>query len=166
MKLFEIGEIVKSHGLKGRMKVKSYVEISETLSSIPDILIVSRNNEPRSFKVRKVAVNRTFFFLELESINTVDAANDLVGSKVLIQEDELDRLSVDEYYWRDLIGLHVVTEEGCFLGIIENIFPTGSNDVYVCNGGEREFLLPAIKDVILKVDLEKKEMVVCLLDGL
>lgn len=67
---------------------------------------------------------------------------------------------------RDLMGLHVVTEEGRFLGRIESIFPTGSNDVYVCAGGEREILLPAISDVILKIDLEKKEMVVRLLPGL
>jgi 16S rRNA processing protein RimM len=166
MKLFEIGEILKSHGLKGRMKVKSYVEMSKNLSSIPEVVIVTEKNESKRFEVRKITFHRTFFFLELESINTVDAADGFVGSRVLIQEDKLEGLSVDEYYWRDLIGLNVITEEGRFLGIIENIFQTGSNDVYVCGRGERELLLPAIQDVILKVDLEKKEMVVRLLDGL
>ena len=58
------------------------------------------------------------------------------------------------------------TEDGRKLGEIENIFNTGSNDVYVCTGGEREILLPAIEDVVKKIDIEKGFMVVELLEGL
>jgi 16S rRNA processing protein RimM len=65
-----------------------------------------------------------------------------------------------------MIGLKVVTEEGRFLGVIETIFPTGSNDVYVCSGGEREVLLPGIADVIRKIDIDRRMMVVRLLEGL
>jgi len=166
MKFFEIGEIVKSHGLKGRMKAKSYIEADEDLSSVREAMIVKGKNEPRSYTVRKIIPHKNFFFLELETVDSVDDADALVGSSVLVPESELAGLSEDEYYWSDLIGLHVVTEEGRFLGRIESIFPTGSNDVYVCSGGEREFLLPAISEVILKIDLEKKEMVVRLLEGL
>jgi len=166
MKFFEIGEIVKSHGLKGRMKVKSYVEAGEDLSSVREAMIVKGNNEPSGYTVRKIIPHKNFFFLELETVDTVDDADAFVGSMVLVPESDLAELSEGEYYWSDLSGLHVVTEDGRFLGCIESIFPTGSNDVYVCCGGERELLLPAISDVILKIDLEKKEMVVRLLEGL
>jgi 16S rRNA processing protein RimM len=108
----------------------------------------------------------TFFFLELETVNTIEDDRNLVGSRVLIPEDAHAQLAADEYYWRDLIGLSVLTEEGTRLGSIDSIFATGSNDVYVCSGGEREILLPAISEVILKIDLEKQEMVVRLLKGL
>jgi len=166
MKFFEIGEIVKTQGLKGRMKVKSYVEAGEDLSSVREVKIAKRDNEPVNHAVRKIVSHSTFLFLELETVNTVEDAENLIGSRVWIAEDACPELSADEYYWRDLIGLRVLTEEGRFLGHIENIFPTGSNDVYVCSGGEREILLPAISDVILRIDLEKKEMVVRLLKGL
>jgi len=166
MKFFEIGEIVKTHALKGRMKVKSYADAQEDLSSVSEVKIVRGDNEPVNYAVRKIASHPGFFFLELETVNTVETAETLIGSRVLISADTQAELSADEYYWRDLIGLRVLTEEGCFLGYIAYIFPTGSNDVYVCSGGEREVLLPAISDVILKVDLEKKEMVVRLLKGL
>ncbi|HOO41898.1 MAG TPA: ribosome maturation factor RimM, partial [Syntrophales bacterium] len=69
-------------------------------------------------------------------------------------------------YWRDIIGLDVVTETGQPLGKVQEIFPTGSNDVYVCRNGDKEILLPAIADVIRKVDLREKRMVVRLLEGL
>jgi 16S rRNA processing protein RimM len=166
MKLFEIGEIVKSHGLKGRMKVNSYVEPGEDLSSLREVKIARGDNEPETYAVGKIVPHPTYFLLELETVNTVEDAEKLIGSRVLIPEDARAGLSEDEYYWRDLIGLRVLTEEGRFLGCIESIFSTGSNDVYVCSGGEREILLPAIGEVILKIDLEKKEMVVRLLKGL
>jgi len=166
MKFFEIGEIVKTQGLKGRMKVKSYVEAGEDLSSVREVKIAKRDNEPVNHAVRKIVSHSTFLFLELETVNTVEDAEKFIGSRVWISEDACPELSADEYYWRDLIGLRVITGEGRFLGHIENIFPTGSNDVYVCSGGEREILLPAISDVVLSIDLEKKEMVVRLLKGL
>ncbi|SEM47952.1 16S rRNA processing protein RimM [Syntrophus gentianae] len=166
MKFFEIGEIVKAHGLKGRMKVKSYADAEEDLDSLGEVLIARGNDEPVNHPVRKIDSHLTFFFLELETVNTVEEAQKFVGCRVLIPEDARAQLSADEYYWRDLIGLRVLTEEGSYLGSIESIFATGSNDVYVCSGGEREILLPAISDVIRKIDLEKQEMVVRLLKGL
>jgi 16S rRNA processing protein RimM len=60
----------------------------------------------------------------------------------------------------------VLTEEGEPLGTIRAVFPTGSNDVYVCSGGEREILLPAISEVVRKVDIQKGLMTVRLLKGL
>lgn len=166
MKFFEIGEIVKSQGLKGRMKATSYVERGEELASLRKVLIAKENKEPGDYAVRKIIPRRAFFFLELETVDTVESAEALIGSRVLVPESERPELPGGEYYWRDLLGLRVITEEGRFLGHIESIFPTGSNDVYVCCGGEREILLPAISDVILNIDLEKKEMVVRLLEGL
>ncbi len=166
MKFFEIGEIVKSHGLKGRMKATSYIERGEEFVSLRKVLIAKENKEPREYAVRKITPHRTFFFLELESVDTLESAEALIGSRVLVPESERLELPGDEYYWRDLLGLRVITEEGRLLGHIESIFPTGSNDVYVCGGGEREILLPAISEVILNIDLEKKEMVVRMLEGL
>jgi 16S rRNA processing protein RimM len=78
----------------------------------------------------------------------------------------LKELPPGEYYWRDIIGLDVYTEEGKLLGRIESVFPTGSNDVYVCKGGQREILLPAIVDVIRQIDINRRVMTVRLLEGL
>jgi 16S rRNA processing protein RimM len=77
----------------------------------------------------------------------------------------LEDLTEGEYYWRDIIGLDVYTQDGKRLGRIESVFPTGSNDVYVCKG-EREILIPAIADVIQGIDLDKNIMTVKLLEGL
>ncbi len=77
----------------------------------------------------------------------------------------MKKLPDGEYYWHDIIGLEVVTEEGQILGRIESVFPTGSNDVYVCRGNGKEILLPAIDDVVRKIDMDHGMMVVTAAEG-
>jgi len=70
------------------------------------------------------------------------------------------------YYWFDLIGIKVYTTEEKYLGRIESIVETGSNDVYVVKHGEKEVLIPALESVVLDIDLEHKRMRVDLPEGL
>ena len=72
----------------------------------------------------------------------------------------------DTYYWFDLIGIEVYTKTEEFLGRIESILETGSNDVYVVKKHEKEVLIPALKSVVLEIDLEHKLMQVDLPEGL
>ena len=166
MNLFEIGKIVKIHGLGGRMKVISYLESDTILKSLEEVYVGPGKREIDLKKVKSIKINRKYFFLELEGVENIDAASALVGHQVLVPSDKLERLSEGEYYWRDIVGLEVVTEGDEILGRIESVFPTGSNDVYVCTGGEREILLPAIADVVRKIDIKNGRMVVRLLEGL
>ena len=76
-------------------------------------------------------------------------------------------LKADEYYIADLIGMHVIDETGIEIGILNDVMETGANDVYVINMvDQKELLLPAIKQCILDVDIEKMIMKVHVLEGL
>ncbi len=163
---FEIGKIVKSCGLKGRMKAASYLESNDKLRNLDELYIGCSNDMKGPFKVKCVQSRGKILFLEIDGVGDLESANAFVGCSILIPADKLEELPEGEYYWRDMIGLTVVTEEGCFLGVIEAVFPTGSNDVYVCSGGDREVLLPGIADVIRKIDIDRGTMVVRLLEGL
>ena len=165
MDLLEAGRIVKSCGLKGQMKVLSYLESNNILQSIGEVFI-RQEMRVTPFRIEGIRIRRDFFILDVEGINCLEDAKALVGCEVMIPADCLQKLPEGEYYWRDIIGLDVLTEEGQFMGRVETIFPTGSNDVYVCTGGEREILLPAISDVVRQIDMEQRRMVVRLLDGL
>lgn len=165
MDILEAGRIVKTCGLKGRMKVLSYLESNEILQSIGEVLI-KRGMQVETYKLKDIRVSGKCFFLDVEGVSDLESAKAFVGCEILIPADRLKELPEDEYYWRDIIGLEVVTEDGRFIGNIETIFTTGSNDVYVCTGGEREILIPAIAEVVREIDLAKKVMVVRLLEGL
>ena len=166
MSFFEVGKIVKTCGLRGCLKAVSYLDSDDVLQTLKEIFIRKHQGEAESLRLRGVRIRGKNFFLEIEGIEDVDAARALLGYEVLIPSDKLKKLPEGEYYWRDIIGLTVVTEDGHILGRIESVFPTGSNDVYVCSGGEREILLPGIADVIRKIDTAQGRMVVRLLEGL
>jgi 16S rRNA processing protein RimM len=166
MELIEIGRIVRSHGLTGRVKALSYIESPETLHDISVLFVGRSAEEAVCMPLVAAQIGKGFFILQLGGVDDRDAAERLRGSSVWISSEIIANLPDGEYYWSEIIGLQVLTEEGQILGRIESVFPTGSNDVYVCRGGEREILLPAIEEVVRKIDTDRGVMVVRLLKGL
>lgn len=166
MDLFVFGKIVKTHGLRGCLKVLSFLESQNILDGLDFVYLESKSGQKSRYEVKKLNPSGKFLFLELKDVVDVDAAQELVGSKLLFPRDMLDVLPEDEYYWQDIIGLEAYTTEGRHLGRIESIFPTGSNDVYVCRGDSGEILIPAIADAIERIDLEGHRIIVKLLEGL
>ena len=166
MELLEIGRIIRSHGLNGRVKVLSYLESQDVLDNLAEVSVGRSVQEAAMFPLDSVQTGREYFILKLGGIEDKDAASRLVGSSLWIPLQEMKKLPDGEYYWHDIIGLEVVTEEGRILGRIESVFPTKSNDIYVCRGNGKEILLPAIEDVVRKIDMDHGRMVVRLLKGL
>jgi 16S rRNA processing protein RimM len=166
MELFAIGKIVKTSGLRGRLKAVSYMESHDTLRSLEEVYIRKGNDTKGPFTLKNILVRKNNFLVEMEGVEDIEKARAFVGCHMLISLNKIKKLPKDEYYWRDITGLKVITENGHVLGSITSVFPTGSNDVYVCSGGEREILLPSIAEVIRTIDIERGVMVVRLLDGL
>jgi len=166
MELIEIGRIVRSHGLTGRVKVLSYMESPETLQDLSGLFVGRSAQEAVFIPLVAVQTGKDFFILQLGGVDDRNAAERLRGSSVWISSEKTVKLPDGEYYWSEIIGLQVLTEEDQILGRIEAVFPTGSNDVYVCRGGGREILLPAVGDVVRKIDTDRGVMVVRLLKGL
>ena len=166
MDLFAIGEIVKTRGLRGCLKVLCCVETNNAFTELEFVYIETSSEQKKCFLLRKIDVSGKILFVELEGIPDVESAQALVGCKVFLPKGMQEKLPEGEYYWREIIGLDVYNEEGRYIGRIESVFPTGSNDVYVCKGEEREILLPAIADVIRKIDVNHRVMIVRLLEGL
>lgn len=166
MDLFAAGEIVKTRGLHGCLKVLSYLENIDNLSKLKFVYIEKNSGQNDRFALKKIQVSGTFLFIELEGVADLESAKNFIGGKVFLPNDFMEKLPEGEYYWRDIIGLDVYDEEGKRLGVIESVFPTGSNDVYVCRGEKGEILLPAIADVIRQIDINRRVMTVRLLEGL
>jgi 16S rRNA processing protein RimM len=167
MKLLEIGRTVKPHGLKGCLRAVSYFESNgPILPTMKAVYLRQGQGDSQLYPLKDAKMRGDHFLLQLEGIDDEAAAKTLVGCQVLIPTDTLMTPPDDEYYWHELMDMEVVTEEGQTLGRIAGIFPTGSNDVFICRGGEREILLPSIGDVIRSVDRQQRVVTVRLLDGL
>jgi len=166
MDLFEIGRVLKPRGLKGQMRCFSFLSSHGIANSLTEVYFQTDKGISEGYFLQNIIFSGKIFFLSVAGIDSSEVASKMSGADILANSIYLHPLENDEYYWRDIIGLDVLTETGQLLGKIESIFPTGSNDVYVCRNRQREILIPAINDVITKVDLVKRQMLVKLLDGL
>ncbi len=97
----------------------------------------------------------------LEGVADRDAAAALIGWDILIDKEQLPVPEQGEYYWADLVGLRVETEQGEALGIVDHLMETGANDVLVVKDGKKERLIPFLQQqTVLNVDIENGLMIV------
>ena len=161
--LLPVGKVVGVHGIRGEVKVLPYSEYEEDMWRAVSIF-PGEGDSP--YKVLHIRPHKGVVLIQLDGIATRDEAAALVGREVFTGKEQLPTLPEGEYYWYELTGMEVETEEGKHLGRIEKVFATGSNDVLEVDGPLGEVLIPVIKDVIVKVDRERKRVTVHLLDGL
>jgi 16S rRNA processing protein RimM len=88
-----------------------------------------------------------------------NAAALLIGAQIAVRRDQLPATEAGEYYWADLVGLRVVTTGGVDLGRVSHLFETGANDVIVARG-DRERMIPYVREHVVRVDMERGEIVV------
>ena len=163
---FEIGQIVNTSGLKGVMKVKPFTDDITKFSNLKTIY-VSIKKELKEFEIEQARFSKNMVFLKLKGIDTVEQAEDYRNLYLKIKRNKDEKLEKDSYYIVDILGCKIITDEGKELGSIVDVFSTGSNDVYVVKDElGKQVLLPAIKDVIKKVDIKNKVITVHLLEGL
>lgn len=128
-------------------------------------LNLGQDHEPR--EVEKIQRHGNDALVKFKGIDTREEADSYRGAFVTLPVDQAVPLEEGEYYLFQLQGIEVVTDEGEPLGVFSGYLETGANDVYIVTSPEgREILLPAIPDVIKKVDLADRKMVVHLLNGL
>ncbi len=163
--LLEIGKILKPWGLKGCVKVFSYAESPETFRRLSAIYIQTGKG-PKALAVDSIREHKNCVVLKFKGRNSVEEVQDLITATLFMHKKDLSPLEEGEHYWHDLIGMAVVTDSGRHLGVLQHIFNAGSSDVYVVKEGEREYLIPAIRDVIIQVDVPGKRMIIHPIQGL
>ena len=161
-----VGKIIGTHGIKGVVRVFSYSGNIESLQCASTVSLTGVDNRVSEYGVKGVSTHGTVFLLTLDGFSDINQVLPLVGAEICLKRSQFPATEADEYYWRDLMGLSVFTDQGLLLGTLVDIFETGSSDIYVVKGGEREYLIPAIADVISHVDISGKRMVITPLDGL
>jgi 16S rRNA processing protein RimM len=159
-RLLAIGMVAKTHGLRGHLKV---IPFGETLATVGvGEVLMARLQDGTSRPLTTVEIHahrRGFLFLSRE-LNTAEEAKAIVAAELCVSESRLPATAPGEFYWYQLIGLEVVSCEGKYLGRIEQIIETGSNDVYLVRQGGKEVLVPATDEVVREVDLEGGRMIV------
>ena len=164
--LIVIGHVIRPHGLTGLLRIVSYAQSRETFLEAGSVFVKTDKNELYERKVDSIQAHRSFFLLRLSGLDSVDQAQVFRGAEILIPKDSLKKADEDEFFWYELLGMEVYLTTGEYLGVVREIFPTGSNDVYVVKHEGKEFLIPAIHQVVRKIDVSERRMVVSPMKGL
>lgn len=165
-----IGRLTKPHGLKGELVLLPYVD---DLTLLPELAGLRVCLQRRAHDVREATISawrqaHKRLLIRLEGCQSVEQTERYQGTEVLIPRHCFAPLPEGEYYWFEIEGLRVHASDGRVLGTITGIIHTGSNDVYVVQdeGGSQEVLVPAIQDVVSRIDLGRGEMHLCAVPGL
>ncbi len=165
-KYLELGQIVNVKGLKGEVKVKSFTDDNTKFERISKVFIKQKSNLTE-YEIEKVGYAKNQVVIKFKNINTVEEAEKLRNSFIVIDREILGDLPEGVYYIADLLGLDVYTENNEYLGKVDDIYNTGSNDIYVVKDElGKQKLLPGIDEVIKKIDLEANKIIVNLIEGL
>ena len=166
MEYIEIGQIVNTNGLKGVVKINPFTDDVNKFDNL-EYIYIQLKAELKKVKIEQVRYNKNQVLLKLEGIDSIEEAEKLRNFYIKIEKESQEELGEDTYYIIDLIGLDVYSEKNEYLGKIEDVFPTGSNDVYVVKDNlGKQILIPAIADVVKKVDLNNRKMIINLIPGL
>ena len=164
--LLKVGVITTTHGVRGEVKVFPTTDDAERFLELEYVLL-DTGRELRRLDIKNVRFFKNLVILKFDGIDNIDDIEKYKGKDLWIPREEAQELGEDEYYIADLQGLNVVLEDGTEFGTLREVMETGANDVYIIDSNEHgEVLLPAIKECILDVDLEKNTMTVHLMKGL
>ena len=165
-KYLELGQIVNVKGLKGEVKVNSFTDDNTKFERIPKVFLKRKENLTE-YEIEKVGYAKNQVIIKFKGVNSVEEAETLRNSYIVVDREIFGELPEGVYYIADLIGLDVYTESNEYLGKVDDIFSTGSNDVYVVKDElGKQKLLPGIDEVIKQIDLESGKIIVNLIEGL
>lgn len=161
-----IGNVANIHGIKGEIKVYPYTDDILNLTNLKSIYFDKELKE--KYKIKRARVHKNMLVIKLEGINDANEALELKTKDVYIPRNALKELDDNTYYIEDLLFSDIVEEEsGNVIGKLTYVFNTGANDVYEVEREDKsKIYLPAISDVIKKVDIKSKKIYVKLMEGL
>jgi len=158
--------VVSTQGNKGEVKVLPLTDSIDRFKNLTTVFLRSDNSQT-ILNIEEARIKKDRIILRLEDIENIKEAKTIVGSFLEVERKNAVKLPKDTYFIFEIIGLEVYTENNVFLGKVENVISTGSNDVYIVKGkNKKELFIPAIREVIKDVNLGKKRITINMVDGL
>ena len=162
----QVGVITQTHGIKGEVKVFPTTDDVNRFKKLKSV-ILDNGKQRFAMELEGVKFFKQYAIIKFKGYDSINDIEKYKGAKLFVTRENAVKLKKDEYFIADLLGMQVVTETGEAFGTLEDVIQTGANDVYVVKREDGpKVLLPAIKECILKIDMEQNVVTVHIMDGL
>ncbi|GDX40187.1 ribosome maturation factor RimM [Armatimonadota bacterium] len=161
-----IGAVVAPFSRFGEVKVRIETDFPERFEGLETVCIRALDGTGKLMKVERTRLHKGQILLLLHGISSINLAEEIRGSLVQVRQGDAVSLPDNEYYVHDLVGCTVFLDSGKELGRLNSVMRGTANDVYVIGQGKEEILLPAVRQVVISVDIIERKIVVSLIPGL
>lgn len=169
MDWFNIGKIVNTHGLRGEVRVLSNTDFPEERFAVGEKVaaFMPGSKEPLTFKIKASRQHKQFYLLTFEGFDDINVVEKYKGAELKVSEDQLFELEENEFYYFEIIGCEVFTDEGSLVGTVTEILTPGANDVWVVKTPEKkDVLIPYIESIVKNISINDKKIVIHVMEGL
>ncbi len=167
MGLIRYGTIVKLHGLSGEVKLLPLSHSLDNIARLERIFIESAPGEKaQEFRIVRARIQKDWAIVKLKGVESPNRAEKLKGAVAYVEASELTELENDEYYWFELIGLEVYTENGRYIGKVENLIERALQSLLIVKNEEQETLIPLTEPFIKTINLEESKIIISPIQGL
>lgn len=163
--LLKVGIITSTHGIKGEVKVFPTTDDMRRFKRLKTVFL-DTTKEMITLNIESVKFFKQFVIVKFEGINSINDVEQYKSRELFVDRKNAVRLSTDEYFIADLIGLKAVSDDNNYSGTVTDVLSGSANDVYVLDIDGKEVMLPAIKECILNVDIDEKVITFHMMDGL
>lgn len=162
----EIGKVANTHGVKGELKIISLTDDPGRFNKLKWVY-VDKKGSMEKYDIEYVKFFKNFVIVKFKGLDDMAIAEGFKGLYLKVDRKNAVKLPKDSYFICDLIGCEVFDEASNKLGILKDILKTGSNDVYIVGEeNQEEILIPALKEVVKKISIEERKVIVSLPEGL
>lgn len=166
MNFLEIGKIINTHGLKGEVKVSVWTDSPEVFEGLTYALTRLGGKE-KKLQISGIKYQKNNIIVKFREINSIEEAQGYKNAVLYVPKEELGELPENVYYIADLLNCEVLSDTGEKIGVLCDVFSTGSNDVYdIKRENAKNLFVPIIDGVVKSVDTENKKIVIKIPEGL
>jgi len=163
--LITVGKILRSHGIRGEVKVVPTTDWHR-FKDLHSLCLALPGKAGKWIKIEQVRIQQSGVILKISGVENRSQADTLRGAELRTREKELPSLPEGHYYIHDLVGVTVKTVLGKEIGTVVDVIQMPAQDIYVVDVDSKEIMIPAVKNFIKRVDIQKREIWVDPIEGL
>jgi len=167
---FNVGRIVNTHGIRGEVRVLSTTDFEVERFAVGNRLAAFKKDDkkPTWVTIESVRRHKNFILLTFEGMDNINMVEPFKEGLLKVTKDQMtdDLLQENEFFFHEIIGCEIVSEEGEKIGVVSDILQTGANDVWVVKGAKKEHYIPYIEDIVKEINVDDKRIVIHVMDGL